>query len=323
MNMCNIEKPVDQIVKSVETKLIVDLVKISSKDDKTKFCIMPRKFVNQDLERIKNMDIFEDDIWVVTYPKCGTTWTQEMIWMIGSNIDYATSLSVQLNDRFPFLEFSGIFEEFPTDTFEICRNMKRPRYIKTHLPLFLLPDQLWTVKPKIIYTARNPKDTFLSWFHHHRHFQLYKGNKNDFMNAFVKDLMMYSPMNEHITEFWKIRNEPNILFLFFEDMKRNLDQEVKKAMKFLNKNYSQEEVDKLCKHLSFESIRDNKMVNKNEDVKSLKESFGEKYDENEFNFIRKGQVGGYKDELSAEENEILDEYVELSKIIEPSFEYKF
>ena len=104
MNIFNIEKPADEIVKSIETKLIVNLVKISSKDDETKFCVMPRKFVYQDLERIKNMEIFEDDIWVVTYPKCGTTWTQEMIWMIGNNLDYGKSLSIKLNDRFPFLE---------------------------------------------------------------------------------------------------------------------------------------------------------------------------------------------------------------------------
>ena len=163
----------------------------------------------------------------------------------------------------------------------------------------------------------------MSWYHHHCHFQLYKGTKSEFLEAFVKDLMMYSPMNEHITEFWKIRDEPNILFLFFEDMKRNLDQEVKRAMKFLGKNYSQEDVDNLCKHLSFESIRDNKMVNKKEEIKNVKESFGEKYDENEFTFIRKGQVGGYKDELSVEENEMLDEYVSRSIIKEPGFEYKF
>lgn len=102
--MFNIEKPSDEIIKIVETKVIVDLVKISSKEDQSQFCIMPRKFVNQDLERIKKLEIFEDDIWVVTYPKCGTTWTQEMIWMLGNNLDYATSLSVKLNDRFPFLE---------------------------------------------------------------------------------------------------------------------------------------------------------------------------------------------------------------------------
>lgn len=102
--MFNIEKPFDEIIKIVETKVIVDLVKISSKEDPSQFCIMPRKFVNQDLERIKKMEIYEDDIWVVTYPKCGTTWTQEMIWMLGNNLDYTTSLSVKLNDRFPFLE---------------------------------------------------------------------------------------------------------------------------------------------------------------------------------------------------------------------------
>lgn len=135
--------------------------------------------------------------------------------------------------------------------------------------------------------------------------------------------MLYSPMNEHIIEFWKIRNQPNILFLFFEDMKENLDQEVKRAMKFLDKNYSQKDVDKLCNHLSFESIRNNKMINKDEEIKNVKESFGEKYDKNEYNFIRKGQVGGYKDELTAEENEMLDQYVNQSAVKAPGFKYKF
>jgi len=108
---------------------------------------------------------------------------------------------------------------------------------------------------------------------------------------------MYSPMNDHILDFWKIRDEPNMLFLFFEDMKRNLDQEVKKVMKFLDKNYSQEKIDKLCKHLTFDSIKNNKSVNKSEDIKKFVTSVGGKYNPNEYTFIRKGQVGGYKEEL--------------------------
>jgi len=102
--MFSIEVPKEEIVKSIETNLIKDLVKISSKDDPSQFCIMPRKFVDQDLERVKNMEIFEDDTWVVTYPKCGTTWAMEMIWMICNNLDYVTSMNVNLEDRFPFLE---------------------------------------------------------------------------------------------------------------------------------------------------------------------------------------------------------------------------
>jgi Sulfotransferase domain len=33
---------------------------------------------------------------------------------------------------------------------ELISQMPRPRHIKSHLPAFLLPDQLWTVKPKVV-----------------------------------------------------------------------------------------------------------------------------------------------------------------------------
>ena len=104
MDLFEIQKPEDEILKKIETYYIDDLVKISLKDDSEKFCIMTRKFVENDLERIKSMEIFEDDIWIVTFPKCGTTWTQEMIWMLNSNLDYETSSKVILDERFPFLE---------------------------------------------------------------------------------------------------------------------------------------------------------------------------------------------------------------------------
>jgi len=151
----------------------------------------------------------------------------------------------------------------------------------------------------------------------------YKGTKNDLIKAFVSDLAFNSPMNGHVLDFWKIRDEPNILFLFFEDMKRNLDQEVKKVIKFLGKNYSQEEVDKLCKHLSFESIKSNKMVNKDEEIKEMMNSVGRTFKEDEFSFIRKGEVGTFKNELSSEEIKMLDEYAKDSKLEAAGFAYKF
>lgn len=56
------------------------------------------------VERVKNLEVFEDDIWVVTFPKCGTTWTQEMVWLINNNLDFERAKTVNINERFPFME---------------------------------------------------------------------------------------------------------------------------------------------------------------------------------------------------------------------------
>ncbi|XP_070495891.1 sulfotransferase 1C2-like [Chironomus tepperi] len=318
--MYNIEVLNSDLTKKLGTAFMTDYVRISLKDDPSKFCIMSQHFVDNYLEKIKNMEIFEDDVWVITFPKCGTTWTQEMVWMLGNNLDYETSMKIPLDDKFPFMECSGIAKEFPVDTFGMATNQPRPRYIKSHLPIFLLPDQLWTVKPKIIYVTRNPKDAAVSWYHHYRNMAMYKGTKAEFIEAFSKDLVLFSPMNNHVIDFWNIRFQPNILFLFFEDMKRNLPQEVKKVMKFMDKNYSQDDIDKLCVHLSFDSIQKNKMINKEDTIQQISAMTGQEYNPQKYSFIRKGKIGGYKQELTITESDMLDEYI---KKAEYEIEYKF
>ncbi|TRY80786.1 hypothetical protein TCAL_15445, partial [Tigriopus californicus] len=43
-------------------------------------CILGRLFLpkayEKDAKGIYNMEVTQDDTWIVTYPKCGTTWTQ-------------------------------------------------------------------------------------------------------------------------------------------------------------------------------------------------------------------------------------------------------
>lgn len=55
-------------------------------------------------ERVRNFQVFEDDVWVVTFPKCGTTWTQEMVWLLNNGLNFERAKKLSLDERFPFLE---------------------------------------------------------------------------------------------------------------------------------------------------------------------------------------------------------------------------
>ena len=50
---------------------------------------------------------------------------------------------------------------------EILNDQDQRRFIKSHLPLSLLPPNLLSTA-KVIYVARNPKDAMVSFYHHHR-----------------------------------------------------------------------------------------------------------------------------------------------------------
>lgn len=55
-------------------------------------------------EKIRNFKVREDDVWILSYPKCGTTWTQEMVWMLANNLDYETAKKIDISNRSPILE---------------------------------------------------------------------------------------------------------------------------------------------------------------------------------------------------------------------------
>lgn len=84
----------------------------------------------QHAERLFRFKPRPDDVWVVTFPKCGesphsiklifkranvlsscsgTTWTQELVWMVVNNCDEATAASIPLALRAPFLEYDNYF----------------------------------------------------------------------------------------------------------------------------------------------------------------------------------------------------------------------
>ena len=59
-------------------------------------------FVNQEeVDKLKGLELYPDDVWVVTYPKCGTTWTQQIVRLIRNN---GVQDDVRIDTAVPWLE---------------------------------------------------------------------------------------------------------------------------------------------------------------------------------------------------------------------------
>lgn len=187
-----------------------------------------------------NFKVRPDDVWVVTYPRSGTTFTQEMTWLLLNNFDYKKAKEIILDDRFPFLEMSSIVEpnlkaktlnknsttenqqavNFGANVLDLLDKMQERRFIKSHLPLSLLPPNLLTLGAKVsrtlvfcikvfkfdvpiclflqvIYVARNPKDVSVSLYHFFQlmEFYEYTGEFKQFWNYFENNLSNYILFN--------------------------------------------------------------------------------------------------------------------------------
>lgn len=63
----------------------------------------PHKYKVQ-AELYYNFEARPDDVWITTVPRSGTTWTQELIWLLANGLDFEKAQQRPLTERFPFLE---------------------------------------------------------------------------------------------------------------------------------------------------------------------------------------------------------------------------
>uniref|UniRef100_A0A336K1J0 CSON012871 protein n=1 Tax=Culicoides sonorensis TaxID=179676 RepID=A0A336K1J0_CULSO len=249
-------------------------------------------------ENIRNFEIRSDDIFVLGYPKSGTTWTQEMVWLLNNDCDFKKAKKVSQMYRFPLLEVLAILPSQlnSQDLFNELSHLPSPRHFKSHLPISMLPEQLWTVKPKIVHITRNPKDAAISLFHHYKHMHGYLGTKEEFLNLYLEGNVFYGPFTTTINEFMQLKNEPYIHFINYEDMRKDLRSVIRSTAKFLEKSVTDSQVELLFSHLQVDAMRNNPSCNQDDLVFLSTSLFNSPNPD--FTFIRKAKVDAFKDEMS-------------------------
>ncbi|CAH0389933.1 unnamed protein product, partial [Bemisia tabaci] len=169
---------------------------------RVKGAVMPDNFKKFG-DRIQQMEIRDDDVFVCSFPKAGTTWAQEMVWCIANNLDYKGA-EVVLPERFPCLDYSFLYNyevmyeedldfsapDYFMQSFKYVSELNTQRFIKTHLPFGLLPEKLqnFSTRAKIIYVCRNPKDACVSWYRYSQLTGDYTGDFDTFCKSFLNDI---------------------------------------------------------------------------------------------------------------------------------------
>ncbi|MED6169338.1 Cytosolic sulfotransferase 15 [Stylosanthes scabra] len=245
----------------------------------------------------KHFQAKDTDVLIATVPKSGTTWLKALTFAtLNRNNHSPTSenhplLKSNPHNLVPFFEYTlySTKENVPD-----LSHLPEPRMFGTHVPFASLPTRIVRdTKTKIVYICRNPFDTFLSsWFFCNK----IKPKSSPDMpieeafGMFCKGVVGFGPFWDHMLGYWKesIERPEKVLFLKYEDLKEDVNLQLKRVATFLGCPFTLEEencgvVESIVKLCSFENMKDLE-VNKNG-------KFGRNF-ENKFLF-RKGEIGDW------------------------------
>ncbi|WP_299900425.1 sulfotransferase domain-containing protein [uncultured Ruegeria sp.] len=209
-----------------------------------------------------SFDIRPDDIFVCTPPKCGTTWTQTLVRML---ITGRADPAVYDNKVSPWLDAGFRDQEEQASQLEAQTHR---RCIKTHTPL----DGI-TYSPDATYLVvhRHPVDVHFSLRNHVANMKedwldyLFPDDLSEAFAMFLErpasskgtdDLTLRSIIH-HFRSFWGYRQLPNIHFLHYAELSRDLPGQVARIARISDINIDPKLVNDIAEAGSFGSMKNN------------------------------------------------------------------
>uniref|UniRef100_A0A8C8VQJ3 Sulfotransferase n=1 Tax=Pelusios castaneus TaxID=367368 RepID=A0A8C8VQJ3_9SAUR len=226
------------------------------------------------------------------FPFTGTVWSQNILSLIYYEGHRNETEKTETIDRVPWLEYN----------FNKMNYGQRPspRLFSSHLPYYLAPRGLKNKRAKVIYVARNPKDVLVSYFHFSKHAFIFEKVQdfNILMERFLAGKVLASSWFDHIRGWYTHRSDYNILFLTYEEMKKDLRSVVLKICNFLGKQLTEKELDIVVEKSIFSNMKSDPRSNY-EDKACILEKGRD-------NFLRKGTVGDWKNIMTVAQSEKFD-----------------
>jgi aryl sulfotransferase len=251
------------------------------------------------------------DILISTPPKCGTTWMQRIVSLL---VFQSTELPVPLGRISPWIDAN--FLSLVIDCFPVIEQQTHRRFLKSHLPLEALP---YYPELRYITVARDGRDAFMSLWNHYRSFTPaayelldraappgqgpYPRTPDDiheFWRIWIQQASapdaQPSPsltLFDVVRSFWDFRALENVLHVHYNDLKRDLDGEMRRIADFLDIPVREEVWGELVDAATFASMK--------RDGPKLLEGFELIFEGGAESFLHKGTNDRWRDVLGPAE----------------------
>ena len=192
-----------------------------------------------------------DDIFIATYPKCGTTWMSQILHGLRSNGD---------------MQFSEITEVVPWDVLALdCgQNVNdeqnfTPRLFKSHETFYDIAKN--DPMCRYIFVCRDPFDAFVSFYNFlppYMDIKLSEISMDDFASSIFENTTSHSGTLGKFYYSWfeaLSKHPKNVKWIFFEDLKADLKTEVSKIVTWLGFKKEEIDMEKIIKQASFEFMK--------------------------------------------------------------------
>jgi hypothetical protein len=221
----------------------------------------------------RNLAVFPDDIFIVSYPKSGNTWTRFLI----ANLAYP-------NEPANFANINRLTPDPEGLSKRQLSRQPRPRILKSH--------QYFDPRyPRIIYVVRDPRDVALSQYHFHRKRALIADDYpvERFVTRFVAgETSPYASWGQNVESWLATRNHrPGFLLLRYEDMMADPRRELVKVAAFLGIVPTPQRIDQAVQRSSADHMRTL------EKTQSLMWS-STRATRQDIPFVRSAKAGGWK-----------------------------
>ena len=216
----------------------------------------------------------------------------------------------------PYMEFKIPIEK--------ALSKPSPRLFTSHLPLGHIKHYITDNKVKVIHVRRQIPDVLTSFYHFYRtnpYFGKFQVSFDDFFKIFEARHLAYGDPIEYNQDWWDARGNDNILYVTYEEMKRDIRAVIRKAASFLKKSVNDGTVDRIAEATSISAMRKNPYLNPGTTKKQLQEEGDMKADQLDEEggmtanqFYRKGVVGDWKLHFNAEQTAYLQERLKKTSV---------